>query len=587
MVLLVFGTAGAVEFMPVDEIRAGMKGVGRTVFSGTRIEEFDVEILGVMENARPHGDMILARVSGGPLATTGMIQGMSGSPVYIDGRLIGAAAYGWSFSKEPLCGITPIEEMIHMWRQMELQDEAPWEESSLPPSGKFEMFGAHAPGQPKTDPFRESRGSAIPSATGLVPIGTPVMVSGFDQRVIDRMIPFFEPYHMSPVQAGSGGAGTSEITLEPGASLAVQLVSGDVSLSAVGTLTHREGDRIIGFGHPMFSSGGVDFPMSGAVVHSVMPSLATSFKLASVSEAVGVLRQDRRPGVAGVVGSAPAAIPLSLRIGGPERVRPEEFNFQLVDNKFLTPNLVLWTVLNAMMTTGEAMGDATTRMDVRLLMEDHGELQMENVFSGSSPQALVATELNEIASLLMRTPLEEVRLKEIRVDVTVEPRRRAARITGALLDRSTVRPGEEIGMTVFIRPYRGEERSVRTSLVVPPDAPPGRLIAQISDAESSISWEQRRAPHRFQFQNMGHLLEVLEELERNDQLILKLVTGGAGAVVRGQELPSLPPSALAALRGSLAGAQGGLTYQDVLVEKRLDTGLVLSGQVALPLKVER
>jgi len=583
-VLLGSGLAGAVEFMSVDEIEAGMTGVGKTVFSGTRIEEFQVEILGVMENARPHGDMILARVSGGPLATTGMIQGMSGSPVYIDGKLVGAAAYGWSFSKEPLCGITPIEEMVHMWRQMELQEGAGWEESSLIPSRKYEPFHSAVPGRVEVDPVADL--GALPAA-GLVPIRTPVMVSGFDQRIIDRMIPVFERYHMSPVQAGAGGVGEAEITLEPGASLAVQLVSGDVSLSAVGTLTYREGDRIIGFGHPMFSSGGVDFPMSGAVVHSVMPSLATSFKLASVSDVVGVLRQDRRPGVAGIVGQVPSAIPVKLHIGGPGKAQPEDFRFHIIHNQFLTPNLVLWSVLNSLMTTGESMGDAAVRMDARVFVEDHGELRMENVFSGASPQALVATELSEIITLLLRTPLEDIRLEEISVDVTVRPDRRVARITGALLDRSTVRPGEKIGLTVYLRPYRDEEQAVRATLEIPPDTPPGRLMVQISDAESSISWEQRRAPYRFQFQSVPQLLDVLRDLARNDQLILKLVSGRPGAVVKGQELPSLPPSALAALRGSLTGAQGGLTYQDVLVEERLDLDMVLSGQIALPLEVER
>ncbi len=576
--------AKAAEFMSVDEVRVGMRGVGKTVFSGTRIEEFQVEILGVMENARPHGDMILARVSGGPLATSGMIQGMSGSPIYIDGKLLGAAAYGWSFSKEPICGITPIEEMVHMWRQMELDEAASWEESSLIPSPEMGLFGA-AP--PEGCQAGSAGRSAMLPPGGLVPIKTPVMVSGFDQQVIDQMAPVFEKYHMSPIQAGSGAGREGDIVLEPGASLAVQLVSGDVSLSAVGTLTYREGDRIIGFGHPMFSSGGVDFPISGAVVHSVMPSLATSFKLASVSDVAGVLRQDRRSGVAGIVGSASIAVPLKLSIGGPEKETPERYHFNIIHNKFLTPNLVLWTVLNSFLTTGRAMGDATMRMDARLSLEGHGELRMENVFAGSTPHALVATELSEITALLLRTPLEAVRLEGITLDVSVEPRRREARITGARLDRTTVHPGEDVGVTIFLQPYRGDERTVKASLQVPRDTPPGRLIVQISDAESSISWEQRRAPHRFQFQNVGHLLEVLRSLEQNDQLMLKLVTGRAGAVVRGRELPSLPPSALAALRGSLTGSQGGLTYQEVIVEKRLNTEFMLSGHIALPLEVER
>jgi hypothetical protein len=595
MVSIGIQAPSATEFMPVDEVKVGMKGVGKTVFSGTRIEEFQVEILGVMENSRPHGDIILARVSGGPLATTNMIQGMSGSPVYIGGKLLGAAAFAWAFSKDPICGITPIEEMLYMWRQMEHQETAPWEESLLIPFRErmpFEDRAMRLPGAQEEDTAMEwpqvlAAKSGISSPVGLVPIGTPVMVSGFDQRVIDQMAPVFEQFHMSPIQAGSGAGKDADIKLEPGASLAVQLVSGDVNLSAVGTLTYREGDRIIGFGHPLFSSGGVDYPMAGAVVHSVMPSLAASFKLASVSDVMGVLQQDRRPGVAGTIGSPPTTVPLELWIGGPGKAQSQRFQFDIIHSRFFTPSLVMWAVTNSFMTTGQAMGDATVRMDARLSLEEQGELRMENVFSGSSPHALVATELSEIIALLLSTPLQEVRLKGIGLDIEVESRRLAARITGARLDKGSVRPGEKVQATIFIRPHRGEERAVRTSIEVPQDTPPGRLVVFISDAESSISWEQRRAPHQFQFQSIPHLLEVLRGLAKNDQLVLKLVTGRAGAVVMGRELPSLPPSALAALRGSLTAVQGGLTYQEVLEEKRLDTDFVLSGHIALPLEVER
>jgi hypothetical protein len=331
----------------------------------------------------------------------------------------------------------------------------------------------------------------------------------------------------------------------------------------------------------------VDFPLAGAEVHSVLPSAAVSFKLASTTGATGVLRQDRRPGVAGLIGQKAATIPVNFSIHGPDILAPENYHFEIIDHSFFTPNLVSWTTYNAFLTTGRAMGDATTRMNARISIAGHDDLYLENVFAGAAPQAVLAAELGELVGFLMRTPLEKIPLQGLDVDVAVEPVRRVARITSARINKVTVRPGEEIQVTIFLEPYRGEERTVRTTLRIPGDVPEGRLGLQISDAAASIAWEQRRAPHRFHFQDVGQLLDVLRELERNDQLIVKLVISRSGAVVKGRELPSLPPSALAVLRGSLRGGGGDMTHQEVLVEKRLETGSVLSGQVALPVEVRR
>ena len=251
------------RFMPVDQIRPGMVGVGRTVFSGTQIEEFQVEILGVLKNMRPKGDVILARVSGGPLDKTGVIQGMSGSPVYIEGKLIGAMAFAWGFSVEPISGITPIEEMLQLWQHMENDDGSGAREFGVP--GYREMEGLFL-GQTMLGDNSRKAAPWAPAAgvAGLIPMKTPVMLSGFDQRVVAQMAPVLEQFHLVPIQAGAAADEDWDISLEPGASVAAQMVRGDVSLAAVGTLTYRDGDRFMAFGHPMFSSGGVDLPLAGA-----------------------------------------------------------------------------------------------------------------------------------------------------------------------------------------------------------------------------------------------------------------------------------------------------------------------------------
>lgn len=575
------------QFMPVDQVKAGMVGVGKSVFSGTEIEEFQVEILGVLKQARPRGDIILARFSGGPLAQSGLIQGMSGSPIYIEGKLIGAQAYGWAFSTQPIGGITPIEEMLNLWHQMDadqwrgqedlrapgqlLDLELGVEEVSLP----GELWADHA---------------QLPTARApaLVPLETPVMLSGFDQRVVAQMAPFFEKYGMTPIQTGSMAQEESlTVSLEAGASLAVQLVRGDISASALGTLTHREGDKIMGFGHPMFYAGDVDFPITGAYVHSVMPSQAISFKLASVTKELGVLRQDRRSGVAGIIGQAPSMIPIHLTVHYQDGAESEDFFFEIIDNKFFSPSLVTWTTLNALLTTGKAMGDATIALDAHIAIHEYPDLEVKNLFAGAAPQTILAKELGEIVGLLLQNDLEEVSLRGFSLDISVENRRRTARISSARADKQTVRPGEEVQVTVFLEPYRGEEQTLRATIRVPDDAPEDRLALRVSDATASILWEQKRAPHRFRFHSLAQILDILREIEHRDELIVKLVMPRSGAVIKGRELPSLPPSALAVLRGSHQEGEGGVTHDVVLQEKRLSTHYVLSGQVTLPINVKR
>jgi len=549
------------RFMPVNQVKPGMVGVGKTVFSGTKIEEFQVEILGVLKKARPHGDIILARFSGGPLEKTGLIQGMSGSPVYIDGKLIGAQAFGWSFSTEPIGGITPIGEMLALWQQMESKRGT--ERGALEaPDYPWELGGPVGEVRLPKDAEKEHLQLASAQGSALVPLKTPVMLTGFDGRVMDQMAPVFERYGLVPIQTGSlADEETEDLPLEPGTSLAVQLVRGDVNISAIGTLTYRDGDRIMGFGHPLFSAGTVDFPMTAAHVHSILASQMISFKLASTTKQMGVLLQDRRAGVAGVIGQAPLLIPIHLSIHYQDDGDAESFFFEIIDDKFFSPNLVTWTTLNSLLASGTILEDVTMEFEARIAIDGHPDLEVRNIFSGTMPQVVLATELGEIVGLLLGNEMEEISLKGFSVDITVEPLRRAARISSARADKRTVRPGEDVKVTVFLTPYRGEERTLSTIIRVPEDAPEGRLALQISDAITSMKWEQKRAPLRFKFQNFAQLLEILGKLEKNDELIVKLVMAKGGAVIKGQELPSLPPSALAVLHGSQQEGEGDMVVK--------------------------
>ena len=283
--------------MPIDDIQPGMKGLGKTVFAGTKIETFDVEILGVLKNQSPHGDAILAKVSGGPLPLEkyGVIAGMSGSPIYIDGKLIGALAFAFLYPKEVMiAGITPIQEMLN--------------------------DANHPDSNPALTPQATANNGLMDHALqafNFAPIQTPLMVSGADQRVLALMKEQLAAFNMFPIPAGNvskASAQQADTDLQPGSAIGIPLIRGDMDISAVGTVTYRDNEKILAFGHPMFFAGNVQYPMSSAYVHLIVPNQINSFKLASPLETVGAITQDRRSGISGAIGMTPRMIPLNVTV---------------------------------------------------------------------------------------------------------------------------------------------------------------------------------------------------------------------------------------------------------------------------------
>jgi len=307
------------KFMSVDEVRQGMKGFGKTVFQGTTIEQFDVEVLGVLKNFAPRQDMILARLSGGPLEKTGVIAGMSGSPVYIDGKLVGAVAYAFPFAKEPIAGIQPILQMLGILDQkpgstpkiaQASSGTLPSESPTAFVLGQLQKLADGIPLHQLLLP--QSLLSASPFQAGGAPslmhIQTPLLVSGASQTALQQFAPLFNAFGFTPVQAGGGASAASlkaaaPSKLEPGSSVNVEMIRGDLSWSANGTVTYVDGDRVYAFGHPNLSAGPTDVPMSAGYVISLLPNVQNSFKLAVPLDVVGSFQQDRSTGIAGTLGA--------------------------------------------------------------------------------------------------------------------------------------------------------------------------------------------------------------------------------------------------------------------------------------------
>ncbi len=563
------GATEAVAYMSVDEVQRGMVGIGRTVFQGTRIDTFQVETLGVLRNVfGPRSDIILARLSGGPLEETGVISGMSGSPVYIDGKLIGAVAYSFgAFAKEPIAGITPIAEMIGVLNRPSAPPDAA---SSLGFWLGEESVSLDSPGLEMGE---------------LKPVATPLVMSGFVPRVVAELREELLPLGLLPVQGG-GGADPSlpSAPFEPGAALGVQLIRGDFSVTGIGTLTYREGDRVVGFGHPMLFGGSTAMPMTAAYIHQVLPSQYLSFKLGTASRPMGLIVQDRAPGIAGIVGREAEMIPTQIEIRSSGN--QETFRMEVLRNRDFGPLLLRMAVTSALISAEKLMGETTVRTRTRIALAGHPALEVENVYAGAQVGQAVLGATTPLARL-MQNPFERVQVEEVAFDLELEERARAARIEAVRLQKARFQPGDTVRVSVTLRPYLGDPQKVDTLLVIPAQARRGRLILRVSSASAHRTLEVKRAPDEYRPRDLEHLIRLLSRVERNDDLILVLLSAKRGVTVEGRAMSALPPSVLSALRLSRESGTVKPVRQTVLERMRVRTEHVLFGSQAVSIYVDR
>ena len=575
------------EFMPTDEIQPGMKGFGLTVFAGTEIDTFGVEVLGVLKRVSPKGDIILARLSGGPLEETGIASGMSGSPVYVDGRLIGAAAYGWLYAKTPIAGITPIGEMLDLWTI-----------SSEPHRRrKNDGFGFSTPLEEDRTltqdvPIPEAllgEWRPPPSSSGafLRQWGAPVAVAGFDDRVVELMAPTFERFGLLPVQGGATLDRTEARRLEPGSMVAAQLIQGDATISVVGTVTYRRGNRVLAFGHPLFRAGGIDLPLSGAVVHTVFPSRQRSFKIASPTQSVGSFKQDRRSGVAGEIGDSSRLIPCDVEIVRTDRPSPERYHYQLVHDRLFTPNLVGWTTANSLLSTERLVGTSSVRVKTVIELRDTLPVTVENFYSGDMAPLAAASDVTVPFSLLMDNPFEEVSIEGITITLWPDEELRTATIEGIRIDRVVVRPGDPIELTILIKPHLAVATSEQITVTIPESTPDGTIRVIAADAKTIKAFEKARAPYNYRPENVEQLIHLLQEREQNNEIVITVYSPIHGITIEGEELPSLPTSLLSVMTSSKEKGESGPTKGMTLFKRRVPTDYFISGSQTLEVRVDR
>ena len=576
------GRSGPPDIMPVSEVRDGMEGYGLTVFHGGKIDTFRVTVLAVLRGHGVQSDAIVARASGGPLEETGIAQGMSGSPIYIDGKLVGAAAWTWSFSKAPIVGITPIEYMLRI-------PDRPMES---PGPKRFSSAGHTLPPdwwrEPAEPPAWASRAPEVPQGlsgdaalaeaggTQMVPIKTPLFVTGVKPQVHGLLQELLEPYHVNVVQGGTAAADSfTSGDLAPGSSLGVKLIDGDINLMGVGTTTWRDGDAIIGFGHPMFGSGHVDYPIALSYVHFLWPSQLVSFKLSSAGPVVGALRQDRTFGVAGVLGEPPAMLPVELNIRG--GARPHSVNFRVVRDREIMPLLVGSGLFNSLVDLEALSGPQTVEMRTTIEIEGHEPVRRDNFYTEYGGMADAAFAAAAPLRSLSWNPFEPVKIRRITYDIEFRDDIEGAYLRGLEIPRRVVRPGDPLIVRSRLLSYLGREFEVTTQLTTAPDMPEGVYLLRVGDAASAEKWTVSRSPGRFVPEDLGHLIELLNYEERNDRLTFEVVNSDLGMTVDDQVLPSLPHTTFQMLRHAVPSGHVGPVLGDPVVREQVPVGLYVMG----------
>ncbi|HUA22443.1 MAG TPA: SpoIVB peptidase S55 domain-containing protein [Bryobacteraceae bacterium] len=575
--LLVAASAFAqLPIFPLKDVRAGQHGIGKTVFSGNKIDEFQVEILGVLENVGPRQSVILARLSGGPLEKTGVMQGMSGSPVYIDGRLVGAVALAFNFSKEPIAGIRPIEEMLAVGAQAAVQEKEP----------------LVARISPREVPLAPASSGAGALSTNLMEIATPVSFSGFTSATLEHFAPELKKLGLEPRQGVSSGGKLppklgSPQALRPGDMIAVELLSGDLSIGAEGTVTAVDGKQIYAFGHEFMSVGNTELPFARAEVLALLPNLSSSFKIASPLEWMGTITEDRSTSVFGELGRRADTVPLAITVKDGRRT-PLAYHMQMIQDRVLSPYIVQMAVYSAIDATERTLGlgSYTLRGGIEF-QRGLPPLKLDNTFAGdfNVPAQASLGVASPLASLL-GAGFDKLKIKDISLAIEASERKRMLQVDQVVASPAKVHPGDSVDLNVTFTGENGAELQKTVRYRVPVGAPTGILSFTVSDGSLSnaLDYQQMAATVA---KSPTQLVSFLNNLRPNTNAYVRVWRTDPAFQVQGDDLPDPPPSVGLILARAQAAQGLWIPRGSKIDELQIDTGnVVVTGSKTAQVEVK-
>ena len=580
------------KYISIDEVRPGMEAYCLTAYKGTEIEKFDLEVLDVVRNIRPGGDAILVQGTDERFIHTGPVAGCSGSPVYIDGRLAGALAFAWFFSKDPLYGVTPIEEMLRVGK-----GTPGVKQSACEPGFAFDYS---APidfveiDKQITTPRFPRRGSL----TGATALPCPLIISGLPTEVCEELGALFEPFGLMTVAGIGGGSsllesqktgdGSPKARLVPGACLVIPLVTGDITIEVIGAVTEVVGDKMYGFGHSFlgYGYGPVDLPMATGRVHTVVSNVLRSFKFASAVEIVGALTTTESRAVCGRIGARARMIPLMIRVDRYNDVEKRVYNCRVANNRLLTPRMLRLAMPGAVLRLGSLPPNHMIEYKVSIGVEGAESITFENVSTSLGLNEMIIESVSVVA-ILMNNPYKSVDIKSVEIEVRIVPRNIVSHIWSVDLSDSRIKAGEEVEIGVVVESFLGGKKKYECSLKVPDELSPGKYDLIVCGGYDYERFLRKAAPYRFIPENLSSLIGAINNILaiKRDKLYCLLVLPSGGVAVEKAELPDLPATKALVLRD----AKRVLRVQpyEHWVEKSFRTGTVIIDKKVMQIMVEK
>ena len=584
------------DIMPLAKVHKGMHGYGLTVFEGTKLEKFDVEIIGVLNNIAPDQSLIIAHIDAPDVRRGGVIAGMSGSPVYIDGKVIGALSYGWQFSKEPIAGITPIEEMLQIPRSG--ASPATLASAATPRMSGVEFLKAMS--SQTTDEAFEALATKLwgarPAAVGDArPIAIPLSLGSFAPETVQRFGKYLDSMGFMPVPMGSTSGSTTAAGTKvsndthpfaPGDAIGAVLLNGDFTVAATGTVTHVDGDRIYAFGHPFLDFGEVSFPMAKSEIVGTMPSLATSFKMANTGAIVGALEQDRAVGIMGLVGSKAPLIPIEVIVNGAGPA--QTYHFGVVRHPQLSPLILAMCADTVVANAQRSAGERTVMLESEIKLKGFDEpIRLREGWAGAQARSSIPAYLALISQYLISNEFRDAEIESVKLTLHHDDRLRVAKLMEASLEtpeKGRVSPGDIVKVRTVLKPFRGDEFTEVFDVKIPDNLPAGAAYLMVGSGSLSNQIDFSLVPP--DPRSLDQVIAVLGRLRPSTDLTLGLYSSTDGAVTAGVYLPNLPPTMRAVVTGDTSnGAQAPVRYHAAEHVSR-SLGYIIDGALKIDVDVK-
>jgi len=570
------------KYIGIDEIRPGMKAYCLTCFTGTKIGKFEMDVVSIIRNHEPGRDSILVQGTDERFIHTGPVWGCSGSPVYIDGRLAGALATAYTYSKDPLYGVTLIKDMLRVGQVSQPLTGAAQHGYSLDFSRPIDF--SQIDKQITTPQFSRKH-----SLAGAVALPCPLVISGLPAKATEQLNALVEPLGLAVVSGIGGGAGVNKdlnVQLAPGACLVVPLVSGDITMEVIGTVTEVVGDKVYGFGHSFLGYGSVSLPMATGQVHTVVSSVARSVKLASAIKTVGALTRDESPAIFGRIGAKPHTFPLTITIDDYRDSGKQVYNCHVAHNRSLTSTLLRSTVAGAGMRFGELPPNHMIEYKVAIGVEDAEPITFENVSTNLGLTEMLTESVSPI-TMLMNNPYKKVDIKSVDFDIRIRPKSIVSHIWSLDLSNSKVKAGKNIDIEVVLESVLAGKKKYHCSLEIPKTLAPGKYELTVCGGFGYELFLRKAALYRFVPQNLEGLMESLKYLLsiRRGKLYFILALPPSGVTIEKAELPDLPATKMLILQNPKRTRR--IRPYPHWLEKRVDSGTVVIDRKTIQITVEK